>query len=80
MNTFLSGSRGKYLLQMCAVIGDIFFYLRVFDNVVANERRQPRRAEKFVGFVEVQIDAVHARAFKEIACAGECFYRCVPGG
>ena len=61
----------EHALQVRAVVGDMFFHLRVLDDIVAEEGRQRREADKFVGLVEVQIDTIHADAAKEITHAGD---------
>ena len=37
-------------------------------------------AEELVGLVEMEVNAVHSCALKEVAFPGECLDRCIPGG
>ena len=70
----------EHLLQMRPIIRQIPFHLRILDHIVADEGGQPRRAEELVGFMKMEMHAIHARALKEIAFAGKRFNRRVPSG
>ena len=63
---------------MCLIVCQIFFHLRVFDYIVAQECRQTGQADELVEFVEMHIHSIHTFAFKEIAFTGERFNRRIP--
>ncbi|GAB7194712.1 hypothetical protein OS11_09830 [Dickeya oryzae] len=70
---------GESLVKVGAVAGNVPLYVRLFDDIVADEGWQRRQTDELVGLVKRQVDAVYTDTMEELVRVGEGLQRGVPG-